>query len=61
MSVMKIFLAAILAQLAAAHFDLNYPYWRGDSFDPGHSQYTFPCESNFWWTPILVMNEANTY
>lgn len=31
--------------LTTAHFHLNYPYWRGDSFssNPGITQYQFPC------------------
>ncbi|KIW90059.1 uncharacterized protein Z519_09490 [Cladophialophora bantiana CBS 173.52] len=42
---MKLFIVALLAvaQLASAHFELVYPYWRGDSFLPPASQYTFPC------------------
>ncbi|EXJ68475.1 uncharacterized protein A1O5_08268 [Cladophialophora psammophila CBS 110553] len=42
---MKLFIVGLLAaaQLASAHFELVYPYWRGDSFLPPASQYTFPC------------------
>ncbi|KAF2117307.1 hypothetical protein BDV96DRAFT_490101, partial [Lophiotrema nucula] len=28
---------------ATAHFALDYPYWRGDSFAEGRSQWDFPC------------------
>ncbi|MCJ1466567.1 hypothetical protein MMC07_005187 [Pseudocyphellaria aurata] len=30
-------------QLAAAHFAINYPYWRGDSFQDPASQWLRPC------------------
>jgi hypothetical protein len=32
-----------LASTATAHFHLLQPTWRGDSFAPGNSQYTYPC------------------
>ena len=43
---MQFSLVALLlgAQLASAHFELIYPYWRGDSFLPPASQYLFPCK-----------------
>ncbi|ORY17517.1 hypothetical protein BCR34DRAFT_40634 [Clohesyomyces aquaticus] len=34
---------ASLLGLASAHFQVEYPYWRGDSFAPGRSQWNFPC------------------
>lgn len=33
--------------LVAAHFAINYPYWRGDSFTPPASQWIQPCTSPF--------------
>ncbi|KEF53547.1 uncharacterized protein A1O9_10522 [Exophiala aquamarina CBS 119918] len=38
-----VILALTTAHLAAAHFELQYPYWRGNSFLPPASQYLFPC------------------
>ncbi|KAK5222902.1 hypothetical protein LTR72_005739 [Exophiala xenobiotica] len=35
--------ALFVSKLASAHFELQYPYWRGDSFLPPASQYLFPC------------------
>ncbi|KAF2742811.1 hypothetical protein M011DRAFT_374038, partial [Sporormia fimetaria CBS 119925] len=32
-----------LAGLSAAHFTVDYPTWRGDSFADGASQWSFPC------------------
>ncbi|KAF2472432.1 uncharacterized protein BDR25DRAFT_258783 [Lindgomyces ingoldianus] len=32
-----------LLGLVSAHFQIEYPYWRGDSFAAGRSQWTFPC------------------
>ncbi|KAF1997266.1 hypothetical protein P154DRAFT_555822 [Amniculicola lignicola CBS 123094] len=29
--------------LASAHFKVDYPTWRGDSFGAGRSQWDFPC------------------
>ncbi|KAF2258147.1 hypothetical protein CC78DRAFT_145622 [Lojkania enalia] len=29
--------------LASAHFTIEYPTWRGDSFQGNRSQWTFPC------------------
>ncbi|KAF2009741.1 hypothetical protein BU24DRAFT_358534 [Aaosphaeria arxii CBS 175.79] len=29
--------------VASAHFLVEYPYWRGDSFEEGASQWIFPC------------------
>ncbi|OAP65176.1 hypothetical protein AYL99_01148 [Fonsecaea erecta] len=42
---MEIFIVALLAaaKMASAHFELQYPIWRGDSFLPPASQYIFPC------------------
>ncbi|KAK3078819.1 hypothetical protein LTS18_006544 [Coniosporium uncinatum] len=34
---------ALLSSLASAHFTVNYPYWRGSSFDEGKSQWSWPC------------------
>lgn len=35
----------LVAQLAAAHFSIEYPEWRGDSLkNTSYSQYTFPCK-----------------
>ncbi|KAL3422914.1 Uncharacterized protein PVAG01_04661 [Phlyctema vagabunda] len=34
---------AVLATLANAHFGIDYPEMRGDSFAEGASQYIFPC------------------
>ncbi|KAK4941052.1 hypothetical protein LTR10_018973 [Elasticomyces elasticus] len=33
----------LAASLVSAHFELQYPMWRGDSFLPPASQYIFPC------------------
>ena len=33
-------------QLVSAHFSINYPYWRGDSFTAPASQYNRPCKSS---------------
>jgi hypothetical protein len=35
--------ALCLASLATAHFSIEYPEWRGDSFATGASQYIYPC------------------
>lgn len=35
--------ALMLASLATAHFTIEYPEMRGDSFATGASQYIFPC------------------
>ena len=34
----------LLASVATAHFSIEYPQWRGDSFAMGASQYVYPCE-----------------
>lgn len=34
-----------LASVATAHFSVEYPPWRGDSFQTGASQYIYPCTS----------------
>ncbi|EON68181.1 hypothetical protein W97_07330 [Coniosporium apollinis CBS 100218] len=31
------------AHIASAHFRLQYPFWRGDSFEGEASQWTWPC------------------
>lgn len=36
--------ALCLASLAAAHFSIDYPEMRGDSFAEGASQYFWPCK-----------------
>ncbi|PQE30426.1 expression library immunization antigen 1 protein [Rutstroemia sp. NJR-2017a WRK4] len=36
-------LVALFSSIASAHFTLNYPYWRGDSFAAPASQWTYPC------------------
>lgn len=33
-------------QLVSAHFSIDYPYWRGDSFTAPASQYNRPCKSS---------------
>lgn len=40
---MAIALSFAFLQLAAAHFTVEYPYWRGSSFVEGASQWIFPC------------------
>jgi hypothetical protein len=35
---------SLWATLAAAHFGIDYPEWRGDSFADGASQYIYPCK-----------------
>ncbi|KAF4629586.1 hypothetical protein G7Y89_g8560 [Cudoniella acicularis] len=35
--------AALRIQLVSAHFQINYPSWRDDSFNAPFSQYTYPC------------------
>ncbi|KAF2434149.1 hypothetical protein EJ08DRAFT_552224, partial [Tothia fuscella] len=32
-----------LSSVASAHFSLTHPYWRGDSFAAGRSQWNWPC------------------
>lgn len=34
---------SLLAQLVAGHFSVDYPYWRGDSFEEPASQNAYPC------------------
>jgi len=34
---------SLLATSATAHFGVNYPEWRGDSFEKPALQYTYPC------------------
>lgn len=34
----------LLASFASAHFGIDYPEWRGDSFATGASQYIYPCK-----------------
>lgn len=34
---------SLLASLTTAHFDIEYPEMRGDSFAPGASQWIYPC------------------
>ncbi|KAF2396882.1 hypothetical protein EJ06DRAFT_533604 [Trichodelitschia bisporula] len=36
-------LSVALLPFASAHFRLNYPPWRGDSFATGASQWIYPC------------------
>ncbi|KAM3082343.1 hypothetical protein ACMFMF_002008 [Clarireedia jacksonii] len=36
-------LLTLFSSIASAHFTLNYPYWRGDSFEEPASQWTYPC------------------
>jgi hypothetical protein len=45
---MQLFALALLlaVQLVSGHFELKYPYWRGDSFLPPASQYLFPCKTD---------------
>lgn len=33
-----------LASIATAHFSIEYPEWRGDSFATGASQWLYPCK-----------------
>ena len=41
---MKSFIALpLLATGALAHFSIDFPEWRGDSFGEGTNQYIFPC------------------
>jgi hypothetical protein len=35
---------AFVAQLVSAHWELDYPYWRGNSFKAPASQWIHPCE-----------------
>lgn len=44
-------------QLVSAHFSIDYPYWRGDSFTAPASQYTRPCKS---FPPIPSPQITNT-
>lgn len=41
-------LTALLSflSLAAAHFSIEYPYWRGSSFEGDASQWISPCTSH---------------
>jgi hypothetical protein len=34
---------SLLASIATAHFSIQYPQWRGDSFATGASQWIYPC------------------
>lgn len=45
MKVSDTILLLLSAGLVSAHFELVYPYWRGNSFLPPASQYLFPCKS----------------
>ncbi len=47
MLVKLITFALCSATLAAAHFSIEYPEMRGDSFAEGASQYLWPCEFSF--------------
>jgi hypothetical protein len=40
-----------LATFARAHFSIDYPEWRGDSFATGASQYIYPCK---YYIPALI-------
>ncbi|KAL2414695.1 hypothetical protein ABEF95_003720 [Exophiala dermatitidis] len=40
---LSVLLAVVAANVASAHFELVYPYWRANSFIPPASQYIFPC------------------
>ncbi|KAF2279144.1 uncharacterized protein EI97DRAFT_372246 [Westerdykella ornata] len=42
-SIMKTVAILALAGAASAHFRVEYPSWRGDSFADGASQWLFPC------------------
>jgi hypothetical protein len=55
-SVVALLLAT--ARLVSAHFELVYPYWRGDSFLPPASQYSFPCMSSFFQISIPPVSKA---
>ncbi|KAI1621069.1 hypothetical protein EDD37DRAFT_639673 [Exophiala viscosa] len=54
---MLLFVLTLLlsANLVSAHFELQYPVWRGDSFLPPASQYTFPCAN----VPTSATSNAN--
>lgn len=40
-----------MLKLASAHFQINYPYWRGNSFLAPASQYTYPCKNPIFLSP----------
>jgi hypothetical protein len=40
--------ALLLASLANAHFTIEYPEMRGDSFATGASQWIYPCKSHLY-------------
>lgn len=46
-------------QLVSAHFSIDYPYWRGDSFAEPASQYNRPCKSfpSLSPPPPLIQNQ----
>lgn len=48
-------------QLVSAHFSIDYPYWRGDSFTAPASQYNRPCKSypTHSSSPLIQNQSAN--
>jgi hypothetical protein len=39
----------MLASFANAHFSIEYPEMRGDSFAAGASQYIYPCKNYLYY------------
>lgn len=50
-------------QLVSAHFSIDYPYWRGDSFAEPASQYNRPCKSfpSPSLPPLIQIQSASPY
>jgi len=48
--------ALCLASLATAHFSIEYPEWRGDSFATGASQYIYPCMTSMQSVLLNITN-----
>lgn len=53
----KILALFTLLALVAAHFEIEYPFWRGDSFEGDASQWIYPC-ANVNSTPAPEANRT---
>lgn len=58
---MKTIALLAAAQLASAHFGIEYPEWRANTLsedNPQYSQWTYPCKSPF--PPAQDCPQSNT-
>lgn len=53
----KLFALLTCLTLTAAHFEIEYPFWRGDSFEGDASQWIWPC-ANVNSTPASEANRT---